>query len=580
MSLLIDSTIKVSLIVLIALAAQWLLRRQSAAVRHWVMAVAIGCAAVTPVVSVIAPSWHLGLNSIASSPSGNGASDPEVSTTSEVLDSSLGAGQAGPVGPAAGQSALERLAVLSGWAWFRLAGPIWLAGVAISVSSLLAGMARLASLASASRRIERGRLANLARETAAAFGLRRPVVILQSSDPALLAAWGLLRPKVILPAEAAQWSDARVRVVLRHELAHIQRGDWPVLVAAELLRAVYWFNPLVWMACTRVRQESECACDDAVLNAGVEGSEYATHLLDVARALTTNRRTVLPGLPASAMARRSSLEGRIRVMLDPNVNRRPLTQHVRVAAVVVLLGLTISIAGLGAQAFFTFTGSVFDATNRTLPDAKLILTNASSQAKHEVRSNRTGRFEFVGLPPGDYALEASIPGFVTFRDQLTVTRNVERTIELQVGSLEETITVTASRSSETADPAVTAAEETRELERRAAAKATQQATLDKCSGVPAGPMGGQIRAPRRLSNANPRYPENLRAAGIGGVVKMEALIGTDGNIQDVRVVESPHPDLESAAVEAVRQWQYTPTLLNCVPVEVRMIVTTRFNNQP
>ena len=92
-------------------------------------------------------------------------------------------------------------------------------------------------------------------------------------------------------------------------------------------------------------------------------------------------------------------------------------------------------------------------------------------------------------------------------------------------------------------------------------------------------MGGQILAPSRLTNANPRYPDNLRAAGIGGVVKMEALIGIDGNIQDVRAVESPHPDLESAAIEAVRQWQYTPTLLNCVPIEVRMIVTTNFNSQ-
>ena len=92
-------------------------------------------------------------------------------------------------------------------------------------------------------------------------------------------------------------------------------------------------------------------------------------------------------------------------------------------------------------------------------------------------------------------------------------------------------------------------------------------------------MGGQILAPIRLTNANPRYPENLRAAGIGGVVTMEALIGTDGNIQDVRAVASPHPDLEAAAIEAVRQWQYTPTLLNCVPIEVRMKVTLRFNSQ-
>jgi TonB family protein len=588
MSLLLDSTIKVSLIVLMALGAGLLLRRQSAAVRHWVMAVAMVCAVVTPVVGVIAPSWHIGFNTF--SPESPITPDPAVSTTTIVLAPSLPRGQAGLAEPAAGVSDLTGVA---GWGFSArtisaLVGGIWLAGVAISLSILVVGMARLASLASGASRIESGRLASLARETAADFELRRPVEILQSSHPALLATWGYLRPKVILPADAGRWSDDRARVVLRHELAHIRRGDWAVLVVAEVLRAVYWFNPLVWMACSRVRQESECACDDAVMNAGVEGSEYATHLLELARALTANRRTSFPGLPgppslpASAMARPSSLEGRIRVMLNPSANRSPVTRRVRIATIVVLLGLTVSIAGLGAQAFFTLSGSVFDATNRTLPDAKLVLTNAASQAKHEVRSNRTGRFEFVGVPPGDYALEVSIPGFSTFKDKFTVVGNMDRTIELQVGSLEETITVTGSRSTPDAspDPASVIARQLALLDLSTRAKARQQATLEKCTEKPAGPMGGQILAPMRLNSANPTYPDSLRAAGIGGVVKMEAVIGTDGNVQDVRILESPHPDLESAAMEAVLQWQYTPTLLNCVPIEVRMIVTTNFNNQP
>ena len=584
MSLLFDSTVKVSFIVLMALGASVLLRRQSAAVRHWVLAVAIVCAVVTPVVGVMAPSWYIGLDTFfARSPVGS----PSVVSTTTILPGRPGGldrfaepvpeGEAGVIGPAAGPSSLAgRIGAL--------AGPIWLGGVVLSFSFLFVGIARLARLASGSRRIERGRLAKLADEASAEFGLRRPIVLLQSSQQALLATWGLLRPKVILPSAAGEWSDDRARIVLRHELAHVRRGDWPVLVAAEVLRAIYWFNPLVWMVCRRVRQESESACDDAVLNAGVEGSEYATHLLDLARTLTAGRRRSFPGftgLPASAMARPSGLEGRIRAMLNANVNRSPLTRPVRVATVLALLGLTVSIAGLAAQAFFTFSGSVLDGTNRTLPDAKLVLTNTGSQAKYEVRSNRTGHFEFVGLPRGDYALEVSIPGFSTFKDKVAIAgRNVDRTIELQVGSLEETITVTASRSNPASpEPAATADQVVRQELRKLEASVKQRAVLEKCAGAPAGPMGGQILAPRKLNNANPTYPDNLRAAGIGGVVKMEALIGIDGNVQDVRVVESPHPDLEIAAIEAVRQWQYTPTLLNCVPIEVRMIVTTNFNSQ-
>jgi TonB family protein len=464
-----------------------------------------------------------------------------------------------------------------------MVGPIWVVGFGISLLVLLAGLGHLKWLASGARQIDGGRWRRLADEISAAFELRHPVKLLQSDHPTLLVTWGLLQPKVILPAAARDWSDDRARVVLRHELAHIRRGDWAVFMAAEVLRAVYWFNPLVWMACRRVRRESEHACDDVVLSGGIEGSEYATHLLDLARTLNANRRTLFPGFPrpvAPAMARPSSLEGRIRTMLNASVNRSPLTRSSRGATVITLLGLTLLIAGLGAQSFFTLSGTVLDSTNRVLPDTKLVVTNAGSQAKHEVRSDRTGHFEFLGLPSGEYGLEVSIPGFNTLREKITVVaRNIDRTIQLEVGSLEETITVTGSVAG-SPDPEPPADQAERRQQARSKAEARQRAALEKCGNAPAGPMGGQILAPIRLTNVNPRYPDNLRTAGIGGVVTMAAVIGVDGNIQEVRAVTSPHPDLESAAIEAVRQWQFTPTLLNCVPIEVPMKVTTRFNTQP
>ena len=85
--------------------------------------------------------------------------------------------------------------------------------------------------------------------------------------------------------------------------------------------------------------------------------------------------------------------------------------------------------------------------------------------------------------------------------------------------------------------------------------------------------------PIRLINIHPTYPESLRTAKVSGTVTMDAIIGTDGMMREVRAVSSPHPDLENAAVEAVRQWQYSQTMLNCVPIEVRMKVTTHFDSQ-
>ena len=124
--------------------------------------------------------------------------------------------------------------------------------------------------------------------------------------------WGLLRPRVLLPACATQWSEERKRLVLAHELAHVHRADWFVHLAAKLACAVYWFNPLFWMAYNRLCRESEQACDDAVLKLGVDRRDYATHLLEIARALSVDR-----GLgTALAMARPSNIERRFRALLD------------------------------------------------------------------------------------------------------------------------------------------------------------------------------------------------------------------------------------------------------------------------
>ena len=229
----------------------------------------------------------------------------------------------------------------------RMVGPIWLAGFAVSLSLLLVGFARLAWLASRSQRVANTMWTEVAAMLSRRFGLRCPVVLLQSDHPRLLVTWGLRQPRVILPDEARHWPEGRIRIVLAHELAHIRRGDWIVQMTAELLRAVYWFNPLVWIACRQLRRESEQACDDVVLGLGVEGTEYASTLLDLARAFRQHRRSFFP---APAMARPSSLETRVSAMLNRNLNRTPLTRSTCIAIVIALLVVALPLAGLVASA--------------------------------------------------------------------------------------------------------------------------------------------------------------------------------------------------------------------------------------
>jgi len=87
--------------------------------------------------------------------------------------------------------------------------------------------------------------------------------------------------------------------------------------------------------------------------------------------------------------------------------------------------------------------------------------------------------------------------------------------------------------------------------------------------------GGIIRAPQKLHHVAPQYPAIARSAHVSGVVILEALIREDGSVSDVKVLRSVAL-LDLAAVEAVRQWRFTPTLLNGVPVQVIMTVTVAF----
>jgi protein TonB len=84
--------------------------------------------------------------------------------------------------------------------------------------------------------------------------------------------------------------------------------------------------------------------------------------------------------------------------------------------------------------------------------------------------------------------------------------------------------------------------------------------------------------PKKTLDVRPIYPKTMREAGREGVVPIEAIIGPDGSVASVRVVSADvHPDFAIAAADAVRQWKFTPTLLNGVPVEVVMTVKVQFN---
>jgi len=103
----------------------------------------------------------------------------------------------------------------------------------------------------------------------------------------------------------------------------------------------------------------------------------------------------------------------------------------------------------------------------------------------------------------------------------------------------------------------------------AAAEAREKA---KASAVR---VGGKISPPIKMNDVKPVYPAIAKNAGVTGVVIIEATVGADGKVIDAKVLRSV-PLLDQAALDAVRQWEYSPTLLNGVPVPVVMTVTVNF----
>lgn len=89
------------------------------------------------------------------------------------------------------------------------------------------------------------------------------------------------------------------------------------------------------------------------------------------------------------------------------------------------------------------------------------------------------------------------------------------------------------------------------------------------------PVGGKVKAPVKVRHVPPIYPTIAQRAGVEGVVIIEAVVGTDGRVRQARVLRS-QPLLDEAALTAVRQWEFSPTKLNGVPVPVIMTVTVNF----
>ncbi len=243
-------------------------------------------------------------------------------------------------------------------------------------------------------------------------------------------------------------------------------------------------------------------------------------------------------------------------MLNPQVDRRPVSSVRRIAIASVLIALALPIAA--ASQAGSPSGSVADPMGRPLADAVLRLTPVSGADVIEARTDQNGAFEFPRVPAGDYFLSVNSPGFSGKRHRMTLTGGaVTLTLQAQVGTLTETVHVGKGTGE-------------REVYERAVP--ASYATPPTCDAV----AGGQIKPPMKIRSVNPRYKQELIDAGIEGNILLQATIGKDGRVRSVDLISRVHPDLEDEALAAVSGWVFSPTYLNCEPIEVQMYVTVSF----
>ena len=414
--------------------------------------------------------------------------------------------------------------------WPAIMLAIWITGTAILLLRLLLHAIRLRSV------------------VRAAAG--RAPILMSSRVPGPLAT-GLLRPVILLPDTAGSWTRVRRRAVLAHEAAHIRRRDPAILLATHITTALYWFHPLCWLAAARLRAESERACDDAALRTGLLPSGYATDLLDLARLF--DNQLAIP------MATTSHLESRVKSILDPFTNRSFPARATWLAAIALTAALvapltTFTLRAQEQTGTATITGIVVDPTGAVVANANAAAIDQAGVRETTV-TGATGTYTFTNMAPGYYTIEVRAPGFAVFRaDNLALVGGgkVQADARLTVGGLNERITVAAQG---TPKPAA-----------RAAAG----------NGGPIR-VGGMIQAPTLIQQVKPIYPGFLQAQGIEGTVVLSAVISKDGVPTSLKVLKNPgNEEFVTAALSAVEEWRYQPTLLNGEPIEVLTTIQVDF----
>jgi protein TonB len=531
----------------------------------------------------------------------------------------LGSGSGGaPVTSFADLPSAVPAVVDGGVPWLALAPWILAAGVTVRLLWVAIGIARLQRLRRAGTPVIDPMYQDLQQRLGTRADLRTVPGLAQP------VTFGLWRPVVLLPADFTSSPEAIRRAAITHELFHVQRRDWLAVMAEEALRAVFWFHPAIWWMTSRIQQAREEFTDHLAVLATGSRRAYMQALLAFADGSSL--------APAPAFARRPHLFHRIVLLSKENAmsSRRVVISGAALAAMLVTGGWYASEAFPVEQATSPFAptgtgarpaqapGMPNQEVNPITPEnpiprrvfatpipypLQLAGTGYSGVVEMNVVVDASGAVasvtrSTVGISapqPGvagqgeamDMFIAAAADAIRQWRYQAPFKAPIAFYIAATFNAAGETVVsqsdtsrgvVTSDRDARLA----TAAEAARFARSVRETQDSLRKLAQETGGLAAPPDGGPVRVgggvppPPLLRKVNPAYPAIARSARVQGVVIVELTVDAQGLVADARILRSI-PLLDQAALDAVRQWQYQPTLLNGVPVSIVITATVPFS---
>jgi beta-lactamase regulating signal transducer with metallopeptidase domain len=385
-SAILDAGVRSFFLLILVLASLLLLRRFAATTRHLVLLLTFGSLLAMPVLSRVLPRINIVPRAILGTtlPSPKSGSPRPVATPNLPSE---GAVPLPPPSPVNSPSALpEDLSPRVNKAPFPLhqwVVIIWAAGASVALLPLTLGCVSLRRLSRGASKVNKPETLALLEQLKDELGIKKKIILLEHPSRRIPMTWGL-SPTILLPFGTEAWPLQHLRQVLLHELAHVQRLDFQTRLFGHFIRAVYWFNPLVWLALARLIVEQENASDDLVLQKGANPVDYAQSIFLLVSTSSSSR---VESMAAVGMARISQIEERLQLILDPERNRQPLRGTVVGVVSLIFLGVLLP----------------FGLADTKGPAPKLVpveMTPPQTPADHSRSFNAEGTISYINFNEG------------------------------------------------------------------------------------------------------------------------------------------------------------------------------------